>query len=65
MNLTGPHPWQLSFSYGRALQQSGLKAWSGEENNIPMAQKVLMHRAHMNSLARSGSYTAQEEQVDL
>jgi fructose-bisphosphate aldolase, class I len=65
MNLTGPHPWQLSFSYGRALQQSGLKAWSGEASNIPMAQKVLMHRAHMNSLARSGSYTAQEEQVDL
>jgi fructose-bisphosphate aldolase class I len=58
MNATGPHPWQLSFSYGRALQSPALKTWRGQSENAPAAQRALHHRAHMNSAATSGSYTA-------
>ena len=61
MNKTGPHPWELSFSYGRALQQPSLKAWKGDPANIDAAQKALRHRANMNGLARSGDYTPEME----
>ena len=61
MNAIGPHPWQLSFSFGRALQQSALKAWGGESQNVAAAQNVLLHRAGMNHLARSGRHTMGEE----
>lgn len=57
MNQMGPHPWQVSFSYARALQDPALKAWKGEPGNVAAAQKVFYHRAKMNSAARSGSYT--------
>jgi fructose-bisphosphate aldolase, class I len=57
MNARGPHPWQLSFSYGRALQAPALKAWGGEEANVQAAQDAYAHRARMNSLARSGEYS--------
>jgi len=53
----GPKPWSLTFSYGRALQQSTLKAWKGSDANIPAAQAVLMERAKANSLANLGQYT--------
>eukprot|EP01041_Mallomonas_annulata_P001909 gene1909-3691_t len=53
----GPKPWALTFSYGRALQQSTLKAWRGEDANIPAAQAVLTGRAQANSLATYGKYT--------
>lgn len=49
-------PWQLSFSYGRALQTSALKTWSGKPENIPAAQDVFSHRAMLVSAARSGKY---------
>jgi len=49
-------PWSLTFSYGRALQQSCLKAWLGKDENIPTAQKVLLERAQANSLANLGKY---------
>src|SRR3954447_14610681 len=49
MNRKGPAPWQLSFSYGRALQDAALKAWSGRKENVPAAQAALHHRAHANS----------------
>ncbi|EFJ12082.1 hypothetical protein SELMODRAFT_425653 [Selaginella moellendorffii] len=49
-------PWTLSFSYGRALQQSTLKAWSGKKENIPNAQKVLLGRCKANSDATLGRY---------
>lgn len=52
----GPKPWALTFSYGRALQQSCLKAWVGEEANVPAAQAVLLARAQANSLATRGEY---------
>jgi fructose-bisphosphate aldolase class I len=57
MNQMGPHPWQVSFSFARALQDPALKAWKGEPGNIAAAQKVFYHRAKMNGAARSGSYT--------
>jgi fructose-bisphosphate aldolase, class I len=61
MNARGPHPWELSFSYGRALQSPALKAWAGEESNVPAAQAAFAHRAKMNGLARSGSYSPEME----
>jgi fructose-bisphosphate aldolase, class I len=57
----GPHPWELSFSYGRALQSPALKAWAGEESNVPAGQAAFAHRAKMNGLARSGSYSPEME----
>ena len=61
MNKLGPLPWQVSFSYARALQDPALKAWNGEAGNVPAAQRIFYHRAKMNSAARTGSYTAQME----
>jgi len=57
MNKLGGGPWELSFSYGRALQAAPLKAWAGKAANIPAAQKAYLHRARCNGAARTGSYT--------
>ena len=57
MNKLGPHPWQLSFSYGRALQDPALKAWKGESSNADAGQSELYARSKANSQATSGSYT--------
>jgi fructose-bisphosphate aldolase class I len=62
MNAMGPHPWELSFSYGRALQAPALKAWGGDSANVAAAQAAYLHRARMNGLARSGSYSPDMEQ---
>ena len=56
MNARGPHPWQLSFSYGRALQAPALKAWGGKSENVEAAQRAYYHRAKMNGAARTGMY---------
>jgi fructose-bisphosphate aldolase class I len=56
MNQLGPQPWQLSFSYGRALQAPALKAWKGEPANTAAAQRAYYHRARLNGAARSGRY---------
>jgi fructose-bisphosphate aldolase, class I len=56
MNKLGGVPWQLSFSYGRALQAPSLNAWRGDPNNVEAAQRALAHRARMNGLARAGGY---------
>jgi fructose-bisphosphate aldolase class I len=61
MNTRGPHPWQLSFSYGRALQAPALKAWGGEESNLQAGKDAFGHRAKMNGLARSGEYSPELE----
>ena len=61
MNRIGRFPWQLSFSYGRALQAPSLNAWKGEESNVEAAQAALAHRARMNGLARSGDYAPEME----
>ena len=49
-------PWQLSFSYGRALQDPVLKAWRGSPENVPAAQAALLKRARFNGQARYGTY---------
>ena len=54
-------PWQLSISYGRALQQTALQVWNGKEENVPAAQQALLKRARLNSLAREGKYDAAME----
>jgi fructose-bisphosphate aldolase class I len=56
MNAIGPHPWQLSFSYGRALQAPALKAWVGKTENVEAAQRAYYHRSKMNGAARTGMY---------
>src|SRR6266446_6031804 len=57
MNQFGDLPWQLSFSYGRALQAPVLKAWKGDQANVARAQQAFHHRAWCNSKARFGKYT--------
>ena len=57
MNQRGPHPWELSFSYGRALQAAAQKAWRGDPANRAAAQQAFLHRAKLNSLARTGQYS--------
>jgi len=52
----GHAPWQLSISYGRALQQPALHAWAGRVENAEAAQQALLKRARLNSLARQGEY---------
>ena len=54
--LRGNAPWQLSLSYGRALQQPTLQAWAGKAANRTAAQQALLKRARLNSLARQGHY---------
>jgi len=59
--LTGPRPWQLSFSYARALQGPAMKAWGGEARNIAAGQKAFYHRARCNGAARYARYTPELE----
>ncbi len=61
MNKRGPHPWQLSFSYGRALQAPALKAWVGKPENVEAAQRAYYHRAKLNGAARTGMYAPEME----
>jgi fructose-bisphosphate aldolase class I len=61
MNAMGPQPWELSFSYGRALQEPALSAWRGSAANAAAAQQALSHRARCNSAARQGKYSAEME----
>jgi fructose-bisphosphate aldolase class I len=63
INKLGPHPWQVSFSYGRALQAPALKTWRGDAANVPAAQTAYLHRARLNAAARSGSYRPELELV--
>jgi len=63
INKLGPHPWQVSFSYGRALQAAALSAWLGRDANAAAGQRAFLHRAHMNGLARDGKWTADAEKA--
>src|SRR5262249_52429903 len=63
MNRIGPHPWELSFSYGRALQAAAQKAWKGDAANRAAAQRAYYHRAKMNSMGRSGKYSPDMERA--
>ena len=57
MNKIGGFPWKLTYSYGRALQQSALFAWKGKAENYDAAQAAFNHRAKMNGLASKGEWT--------
>lgn len=61
MNAMGTHPWQVSFSYGRALQAPVLAAWKGQEGNVAAAQRALQKRCKLNGLARDGKYAKSME----
>ena len=63
MNKMGvEHPWQLSYSYGRALQSEALREWAGSETDSDAAsQRAFSHRAKMNRLARSGEWSEELE----
>jgi len=61
MNRVGPHPWELSFSYGRALQAPPLEAWRGHDENVQAAQKAFYIRSKLNGAARYGKYTREME----
>lgn len=63
MNKIGGLPWPLTFSYGRALQAAPQKAWAGKAENVLAGQKAFTHRARMNSLAASGTWTAEHEKA--
>lgn len=62
MVARGPHPWTLSFSYGRALQAAPLNAWRGEEANVDAARAAYLHRARCNGAATRGEYSSELEQ---
>jgi fructose-bisphosphate aldolase class I len=54
-------PWNISFSYGRALQDAALEAWRGQEENVKAAQQALYHRARCNGAASLGTYSDEME----
>jgi fructose-bisphosphate aldolase class I len=61
MNNLGPLPWPLTFSYGRALQDTALTAWGGLSGNVAAAQKELVRRLKLNGLATTGAYASAME----
>jgi fructose-bisphosphate aldolase class I len=61
MNLLPGNPWNVSYSYARALQDYCMKTWKGDAKNTAAAQKIFLERAKLNSLASVGKYTAQLE----
>ncbi len=62
MNSAGKHPWPLSFSYARAIQNPVLKLWAENPSaNVPKAQETLLFRSRMNSLATQGKYSSEME----
>lgn len=61
LNRLAPQPWQLSFSYGRALQAPVLDAWHGLAENESAAQEALLRRAWLNGAARHGRYRSAME----
>jgi fructose-bisphosphate aldolase, class I len=63
MNRRGPQPWQLSVSYGRALQAPAIKAWGGSDEHAATGQAAFLKRARLNGAARSGEYTPAMEET--
>ncbi|MHB1947242.1 MAG: class I fructose-bisphosphate aldolase [Gammaproteobacteria bacterium] len=61
MNAIGNLPWNLSYSYARALQDYPMKIWRGDKKNVAAAQKAFYERAKLNSLASTGKYTSAME----
>lgn len=56
-------PWFLSFSFGRALQNSSIKAWSGKDENVKAGQEALLARAKANSEAQLGKYQGSSDKA--
>jgi len=54
-------PWELAFSFARAIQQPAMEIWDGKQTNVTEAQKALFHRAWCNRVARQGEYTIEME----
>jgi len=63
INQAGAMPWNVTFSYGRALQAAPQKAWSGDPANVPAAQAAFAHRAWMNGLATTGDWKQELESI--
>ena len=63
MNKNGALPWNLTFSYGRALQAAPQKAWGGKQENLKAGQAAFTHRARMNSLAALGQWEKAQEKA--
>jgi fructose-bisphosphate aldolase, class I len=63
MNARGNVPWNLTFSYGRALQAAALKAWGGRSENVAAGQRAFAHRARMNGLATLGKWSKDLEKA--
>jgi fructose-bisphosphate aldolase class I len=63
MAARGPLPWELSFSFARALQYPALQIWGGDPAKVPAAQSAFLHRARMSSLARAGEYSEDSERA--
>ncbi|MGH3118409.1 MAG: class I fructose-bisphosphate aldolase, partial [Gaiellales bacterium] len=61
MNRLGPHPWQVTFSYARALQDAPMKIWKGDASKEDEAQKAFYARTKLVSLASQGDYTSEME----
>jgi fructose-bisphosphate aldolase, class I len=61
MNRLGPLPWSLTFSYGRALQDTALKAWGGSAANFAAGQREFARRAQLNGAATTGRYAPEME----
>src|SRR3984957_2172834 len=61
MNASGPLPWALTFSYGRALQENALNAWGGKPAGFSGGQQALFVRAKLNGLAAAGTYKSSME----
>ncbi|MCB1679854.1 MAG: fructose-bisphosphate aldolase class I [Halioglobus sp.] len=64
LNRLSPQPWELSFSYGRALQEPALQAWRGDPANAADTQTALYRRAKLNGAARAGQYRSSMETAD-
>ena len=58
----GGLPWEVTFSYARALQELPMRTWKGESSNVSEAQRIFLHRAEMNSLAHAGVYSESLEE---
>lgn len=65
MNQLGPLPWNLSYSYARALQDYAMKTWAGLSKNVAAAQLAFYKRAKLNSLAAKGDYSVTNEKEDV
>jgi fructose-bisphosphate aldolase class I len=63
MNSGYDLPWGLTYSYGRALQDTALKTWAGKSENVAAGQRAFTHRAEMNSLAATGSWKKELEKA--